>query len=67
MIGFYTNKNNIFDNTTTDENNTKYIVIKLILFSFIAFILCFILAKVYFRHKKEIKNNNKLTELINIK
>ena len=67
MIGFYTSKNNIFDNTTTDENNTKYIVIKLILFSFIAFFLCFILAKVYFRHKKEIRNNNKLTELINIK
>ena len=64
-IGYYSDKKD--SNLTNIEPNSeyKYIIIKICILSIIAFALCFIIPKCYYKYKKQNANDNKkLTELI---
>ena len=64
-IGYYSDKKD--SNLTNKEPNSeyKYIIINICILSIIAFVLCFIITKCYYKYKKQNANDNKkLTELI---
>ena len=64
-IGYYSDKKE--SNITNKEPNSeyKYIIINICILSIIAFVLCFIITKCYYKYKKQNANDNKkLTELI---
>ena len=65
-IGYYINKNKNSISSLEDENNAsiKSTIIKLILLSIIAFVLCYIITKCYYQQKRKYLNKNKFTELI---
>ena len=67
-IGHYCNKKHVLSDITNkeEESNLKFNIIKLSLFSLIAFLLCFMITKYYYRNKSKNINNKKLTELIYI-
>ena len=68
-IGYYCNKKDLSNDSIKEEQAiyVKYTIIKLVLLSFIAFVLCYIITKVYYRKKKQNRNDKKLTELIYMK
>ena len=65
-IGYYCNKKDTLSNKTNKEENSnlKFTIIQICILSLIAFILCFIIAKYYYRSKNKNTKNKKLTELI---
>ena len=65
-IGHYCIKKDILTNISSKEENAnlKFTIIKISILSFVAFILCFIITKYYYRSKNKNTNNKKLTELI---
>ena len=64
-IGYYCDKKDFGNETEEDQKiNIKYTVIKLILLSVIAFALCYVLTKFYYKQKKQAMSDKKLTELI---
>ena len=64
-IGYYCDKKDFVNETEKDQKiNIKYTFIKLILLSVIAFALCYVLTKFYYKQKKQAMSDKKLTELI---
>lgn len=65
-IGYYSGETNSSRIISKNEQDItiKFTIIKLILLSIIAFILCYFITKLYYRQKKHYKNDEKLTELI---
>ena len=64
-IGYYYNKKDMANDLKEDKKmNIKYTVIKLIFLSIIAFVLCYVITKFYYRQKKQGSSDKKLTELI---
>ena len=64
-IGYYCNKKDVANDLKEDKKiNIKYTVIKLIFLSIIAFVLCYVITKFYYRQKKQSSSDKKLTELI---
>ena len=68
-IGHYLNKADYLNSSIEEEQkiNIKYTIIKLVILSIIAFILCFIITRLYYKQKKKNLSDKKLTELIYIK
>ena len=64
-IGYYCDKKDFVNDMEEDQKiNVKYTVIKLILLSIIAFAVCHVITKFYYRQKKQAMSDKKLTELI---